>query len=153
MAVFYLISSLLAYLLSVLMIHLGQKVIFRLRTDVFNKLTELPVRYFDSHQTGEIISRISYDIDTVNTSLSTDLVQIFTSVITVVGSLAMMVRLSPVLVLVFTVTLPITVLFRKPHRKADPLSRNARRSSRAHRHCGETVTAQKTVSLSSGKRR
>jgi ATP-binding cassette subfamily B protein len=149
MAVFYLISSLLAYLLSVLMIHLGQKVIFRLRTDVFNKLTELPVRYFDSHQTGEIISRISYDIDTVNTSLSTDLVQIFTSVITVVGSLAMMVHLSPVLVLVFAVTLPITVLFTKYRTaKLHPLfQKRSAKLGELNGFVEETVTGQKTVKV------
>lgn len=90
MVVFYLLSSLLSYILSILMIQLSQKIIFKMRNDVFDKLVDLPVRYFDSHQTGDIISRISYDIDTVNASLSTDLLQIFTSIITVVGSLAMM---------------------------------------------------------------
>ena len=113
MVVFYVVSSLLSYILSVLMIHLSQKVVFQMRSDVFNKLLELPVRYFDSHQTGEIISRISYDIDTVNASLSTDLLQIFTSAITVVGSLIMMLFISPVLVLVFAVTIPISVLLTK----------------------------------------
>ena len=113
MIVFYVLSSIMAYILSVLMIHLSQKVVFQMRSDVFNKLLELPVRYFDSHQTGEIISRISYDIDTVNASLSTDLLQIFTSVITVVGSLVMMLLISPVLVLVFAVTIPASILLTK----------------------------------------
>ncbi len=82
MIIFYIVSSLLAYILSVLMIRISQKVVFRMRSDVFNKLAELPVRFFDCHQTGEIISRISYDIDTVNASLSNDLLQIFTSLFT-----------------------------------------------------------------------
>jgi len=113
MVVFYVFSSLLSYILSVLLIHLSQKVVFQMRSDVFNKLLELPVRFFDSHQPGEIISRISYDIDTVNASLSTDLLQIFTSVITVAGSLIMMLLISPALVLVFAVTIPISVFLTK----------------------------------------
>lgn len=113
MIVFYVLSSIMSYILSILMIHLSQKVVFQMRSDVFNKLLELPVRYFDSHQTGEIISRISYDIDTVNASLSTDLLQIFTSVITVIGSLVMMMLISPVLVLVFAITIPASILLTK----------------------------------------
>lgn len=76
-----------------------------------DKLLELPVRFFDSHQTGDIISRLSYDIDTVNSSLSNDLLQIAASAITVIGSFIMMLRISPPLILVFVVTVPISVLF------------------------------------------
>ena len=122
MIVFYVLSSLLSYVLSVLMIRLSQKVVFQMREDVFRRLVELPVRYFDGHQTGDIISRISYDIDTVNASLSNDLLQIAASVITVVGSLAMMLVISPVLVLVFAITIPMSVLFtRYMTRKVRPL--------------------------------
>lgn len=121
---FYVFSSLLSYILSVLMIKLSQKVVGRMREDVFNRLTELPVRYFDSHQTGDIVSRISYDIDTVNASLSNDLLQIATSVITVGGSFLMMLLISPLLVLVFVVTIPTSILFtRYMVRKVRPLFR------------------------------
>lgn len=82
-----------------------------MRKDAFNKMMKLPISYFDSNQIGDIISRFSYDIDTVNTSLSTDLIQILTSVITIIGSLIMMIIISPLLVLVFVVTLPISLLF------------------------------------------
>ena len=81
-----------------------------MRKDVYDSLMKLPVSYFDKHQTGEILSRISYDIDTVNTSLSTDLVQILTSVITVVGSFFMMLSISPMLILIFVVTIPLSFL-------------------------------------------
>ena len=73
MVIFYAVSSLLSYILSILMIQLSQKIVFQMRQQVFDRLTELPVRYFDSHQTGDIVSRISYDIDTVNASFSNDL--------------------------------------------------------------------------------
>ncbi|MBE5039474.1 ABC transporter ATP-binding protein [Ructibacterium gallinarum] len=122
MTVFYLVSSGLSYILSVLMIRFSQKIVFRMRKDVFDKLTELPVKYFDTHQAGDIISRISYDIDTINASLSNDLLQIATSAITVIGSLLMMILISPVMVLVFAVTIPVSILFtRYRTKKVRPL--------------------------------
>ncbi len=147
MIIFYLLSSLLSYILSILMINLSQKVIFKMRTDVFEKLVDLPVSYFDSHQTGDIISRISYDIDTVNTSLSTDLLQICTSLVTVLGSLAMMLFLSPVLVLVFAITIPISILLTKYMTdKVRPLFR--KRSAKLGELNGfveEIISGQKTI--------
>ena len=122
MAAFYVISSLFSYILSVLMIHLSQRIVRQMRRDVFDRLTELPVGFFDRQQTGDIISRISYDVDTVNASLSNDLLQIATSVITVGGSLIMMLTISPLLALVFAVTVPASILFtRYMTKKVRPL--------------------------------
>ncbi|MGN1408647.1 MAG: ABC transporter transmembrane domain-containing protein [Eubacteriales bacterium] len=86
----YFISSALAYLLQVVMINLSRGIVRHMREDIFSKLMRMKVGYFDTNQTGDIISRISYDIDTINSTLSTDLVQIASSVVTVVGSLVMM---------------------------------------------------------------
>ena len=72
----YLISAMLAYILSVVMIRLSQRIIYKMRKQVFEKLMTLPVNYFDTHHTGDIISHLSYDIDTINATLSHDLVQI-----------------------------------------------------------------------------
>ncbi len=119
---FYALSSAISYVLSIVMIHLSQKIVYQMRGQVFDRLTELPVRYFDSHQAGDIISRISYDIDTVNASLSNDLLQIAASAITVLGSLVMMIVISPVLVLVFAITIPLSILFtRYMTKKVRPL--------------------------------
>lgn len=109
MAVFYVISAGMSYGLQVLMLTISRKVVYQMRQDVFEKLMTLPVGYFDVHQTGDIISRISYDIDTVNASLSNDLVQLLTTVITVVGALVMMITISPQLVLVFAFTVPLSI--------------------------------------------
>lgn len=109
MAIFYLASSILSWVLQVLMITISRRVVYRMRKDVFEKLMSLPVGYFDVHQSGDIISRISYDIDTVNTSLSEDVVQLLTLIITVSGAFGMMVYISPLLVLVFVVTVPLSV--------------------------------------------
>ena len=113
MAVIYALSALLSYILSRVMIRLSRNIVQRMRKDVFDKLMDFPVGYFDSHHTGDIISRISYDIDTVNASLSNDLLQICTSVITVVGSFIGMLLVSPRLLAVFAVTIPVTIVFTK----------------------------------------
>ena len=113
MVLLYIASAVLSYALTRLMIVISRRVVNTMRRDVFNKLTELPVGYFDTNQTGDILSRISYDIDTINTSLSNDIVQVFASVVTVVGALAMMLAISPVLVLVFVVTVPRSFLLTK----------------------------------------
>ena len=61
--------------------------------DIFDKLMRLPVGFFDTHQAGDIISRVSYDVDVVSTCLATDVVAIMTSLVTVVGSFVMMVSI------------------------------------------------------------
>ena len=122
MVAFYAVSSGLSYGLSILMIHLSQKIVREMRQQVFDRLTLVPVKYFDRHQTGDIVSHISYDIDTVNASLSNDLLQIAASAITVFGSLIMMIAISPMLVLVFVVTIPMSVMFtRYMTKKVRPL--------------------------------
>lgn len=147
MVAFYAASALLSYALSILMIRISQRITRQMRKDVYDKLMELPIAYFDRTQTGDILSRISYDIDTVNASLSSDLVQILTSVITVVGALVMMVRLSPALVLVFCVTVPASVLLtRYMTGKVRPLFR--RRSASPGELNGfveEMVSGQRTL--------
>ncbi len=113
MAGFYVISAGMSYGLQVLMLTISRRVVFRMRQEVFEKLMALPVGDFDTHQTGDVISRISYDIDTVNASLSNDLVQLLTTVITVAGALVMMVTISPRLVLVFAFTVPLSLFITK----------------------------------------
>lgn len=149
MLIFFLVSSVLSYILSVLMIHLSQKIVYQMRSDVFNKLVELPVSFFDNHQIGEIISRISYDIDTVNASLSHDLLQIFTSAITVVGSFIMMLIISPALVLAFVVTIPISILLtRYMTRKVRPLfSKRSAKLGELNGFVEEIITGQKTIKV------
>jgi len=111
MAVFYVLSSALQYLLQFIMINLSRSIVRQMRADIFAKLMRLRVGYFDRTQVGDIISRISYDIDTINATLSTDFVQICTSAITVFGSLGMMIAISPQLCLIFAVTVPASILF------------------------------------------
>lgn len=147
MVVFYVFSSVLSYILSVLMIHISRKVVYQMRRDVFGHLMALPVGYFDTHQTGDIISRISYDIDTVNTSLANDLVQILTTLITVVGAFAMMIVISPKLVLIFAFTVPLAIVLTKfITGKTRPLFRmRSRRLGELNGFVEEMITGQKTL--------
>ena len=153
MVLFYVASSALSYLLNVLMITISRKVVYQMRRDVFDRMLALPVGYYDFHQTGDIISRISYDIDTVNESLSSDLIQMVTTVITIAGALGMMVAISPRLVLVFAVTVPLSALItRYITGKTRPLFR-ARSASfgRLNGFAEEMVTGQKTTKAYCGE--
>ncbi len=124
MIVFYAVSAALSYLLAALMVRLSRNVIYRLRRDAYEHIMRLPVQFFDTNAVGDVLSVLSYDIDTINASLSNDLVQMLASVITVVGSLYMMLTISPVLVLVFVVTIPAAFLFtRVRSKKVRPLYR------------------------------
>lgn len=144
---FYFISSFLSYLLSILMIYISRKVVYRMRKDVFDKLLMLPVGYFDTHQTGDIISCISYDIDTVNTSLSSDLVQIFATLITVMGAFSMMVVISPRLVLVFLFTVPLSMFLTKNiTSRTKPLFRKrSKKLGELNGFIEEMISGQKTL--------
>lgn len=118
MAAFYVASSAFSYILSVLMIGLSQKIVRQMRQDVFEKILSLPVGALDRVQAGDLINRISYDIDTVNASLSNDILQAATGIITGAGALVGMILTSPALLGVFAVTIPISVLITVRRSKA-----------------------------------
>ena len=105
----YVSSSLISILVSVLMTHISKRIGGRMRADIFNKLMTLPVKFFDQNQAGDTISRASYDVDVVSTCIATDVAQILTCTITVVGSFIMMLVTSPLLALVVVSTLPLSI--------------------------------------------
>lgn len=143
----YLSSNLMSFAVSVGMMKVGRKVAQNMRRDVFHKLMTLPVGYFDQKQAGDIISRVSYDVDVVATSLSTDVVQILTSIITVVGSFTMMCTISIPLVLCMVFTIPISLIFTRAMSKITR-PRYARRSAAYGTMNGfveEMFSGQKTI--------
>ena len=144
---FYVASAVLSYVLAILMVRLSQKVVYSMRRDLFNHLTELPVGYFDTHAAGEIISRISYDIDTVNTSLSHDVLQVGASTITVIGSVIMMATISPMLLCILVVTVPISIVYtRFRSRKVRPLFRKrSQKLGELNGYAEEMLSGQKTI--------
>ena len=130
-----------------LMVLISQRLVRRMRQDLYDKLTRLPIPFFDSKQTGEIISHMSYDIDTVNASLSNDILQIGGALITVVGSLTMMLVISWRLSLVFALTIPISIVFtRLRARRVRPLFRaRSARLGELNAYCEEIITGQRTI--------
>lgn len=147
MIAFYLVSGILSYILAVTMVRLSQKIVYTMRRQLFESLTSLPVGYFDTHATGEIISRISYDIDTVNSTLSHDLLQICASTVTVVGSLIMMISISPVLLSVFFITVPMSIIYTKRRAtKARPLFRcRSQKLGELNGYAEEMLSGQKSI--------
>ena len=143
----YLTAAILSYVLHAVMLKLSRTVSRQMRHDVFEKLTRMPVGFFDQYQTGDIISTVTYDIDTVNQSLSTDLLQSLQSIITVSVSLIMMLTIAPQLVLIFAVTIPVTIFFTRFITKlVRPLFR--KRSAKLGQLNGfveEMLSGQKTI--------
>jgi len=144
----YVVSALLSYVLSVVMINLSQKIIYKMRKQVFEKLTTLPVSFFDTHATGDIISHLSYDIDTINATLSHDLIQVMTSIYTVVGSLIFMWKISRPMILIFALTVPVSILFTRYRSKVvRPLFRKrAKKYGELNGFAEEMLTGSRTIS-------
>ncbi len=113
----YACSSLITILIHMIMVNVSKRAGRKMRQDVFDKLMRLPVGFFDRNQAGDMISRVSYDVDVISTCMATDVVAILTSVVTVVGAMIMMVRISPMLSLVTLVTVPASIGFTAHMRK------------------------------------
>ena len=147
MLIVYVGSNVLSFLVSLGMMRVSRKVAKKMRNDVFDKLMTLPVGYFDTHSAGDIISRVSYDIDVVATSLSTDIVQISTSTITVVGSFIMMLMISPPLVICMCITIPMSIAYTKHMGKISrPLySKRSAAYGKMNGFVEEMFSGQKTI--------
>ena len=143
----YLGSAALGFGISLIMTVVSKRVARRMRQDVFDKLMRLPVGYFDRHQAGDIISRVSYDIDVISTSMATDIVQILSSLVTVIGSLVMMVTISLPLSALTLVTVPVSVCYTVYMRKKTQ-PRYAKRSrcyGKMNGFVEEMFAGQKTI--------
>ena len=143
----YACSSLITILIHMIMVNVSKRAGRKMRQDVFDKLMRLPVGFFDRNQAGDMISRVSYDVDVISTCMATDVVAILTSVVTVVGALIMMVRISPMLSLVTLVTVPASIGFTAHmHKKTQP--RFVKRSKAYGAMNGfveEQLSGQKTI--------
>ncbi|WP_270771066.1 ABC transporter ATP-binding protein [Intestinibacter bartlettii] len=113
MIVFYFCSSILSYIISIIMVKTARNVVYFLRKDAFDTLLNLPLSYFDKNSIGDVLSKITYDIDTMGSTLSTDLINILTSIVTLVGSFFMMFTISKKLLLIFFITIPMSAISTK----------------------------------------
>jgi ATP-binding cassette subfamily B protein len=107
-ALVYLLSSLFAWVQGYLMAGVTQRTVYGLRADVERKIARLPLTYFDRHARGDLLSRVTNDIDNVSTTLQQVLTQLITSVLTVVGVLVMMLVISPLLAVIALLTVPLS---------------------------------------------
>lgn len=105
----YLVAALMVWLQARLLNVVVQKTMVALRADVEDKIHRLPLRYFDSRQRGEVLSRVTNDVDNLAQSLSMSITQLLTSVLTVVAVLVMMLTISPLLTLLTVVTVPLSL--------------------------------------------
>ncbi len=112
--VLYVISSVFSYMQQYIMAKVAQKTVYDMRKDVYDKLNKLPLKFFDSHTHGELLSRVSNDIDNISSTLQQSITQLITSVVTIIGVIAMMLTISPLMTIVTMITLPLGILFIKP---------------------------------------
>jgi len=106
----YVVSSLFSYLMQYLMAGVAQRMVYHLRNEVNDKLSRLPLKFFDSRTHGEILSRVVNDVDNVSNTLQQSLTQLITSIVTLVGVIVMMLTISPLLTLILVLTLPLSFL-------------------------------------------
>src|SRR5205807_3112486 len=106
----YAFAALLAWAQAYIVAGVAQRTVYGLRREVEDKLARLPLKYFDSHPHGDLLSRVTNDIDNITTTLQQGLSQLLTSMLTIVGVLAIMVWISPLLAVVALVTVPLSIV-------------------------------------------
>ncbi|NNM54301.1 MAG: ABC transporter ATP-binding protein, partial [Spirochaetales bacterium] len=106
----YLVSSAFTWLQQVVMADITRKTVYRLRQDVESKLARLPLSFYDSHSHGDVLSRVTNDIDNISSTLQQSLTQLLSSLITLVGSLVLMLTINVWMTLIAVLTLPLMVL-------------------------------------------
>lgn len=105
----YLISTLFGFLQQYIMAGVAQKTVYNIRRDVEDKLSRLPLKFFDARTHGEILSRVTNDVDNIATTLQQSLTQLITSIVTIIGIIIMMLTISPLMTLVVILTLPLYI--------------------------------------------
>ncbi len=107
LGVLYVASAIFAYIQQLIMATVTQRTMYNMRNDVNNKLFKLPLKFFDSHTHGEILSRVTNDIDNISHTLQQSATQLITSLTTLIGILIMMLIISPIMTLILVITLPL----------------------------------------------
>ncbi|MDQ0900120.1 ABC transporter ATP-binding protein [Paenibacillus sp. V4I7] len=110
LAALYIFSAILTFIQQWIMVGVTQKIVFNLRRDISDKLTRVPLSFFDSCSHGDTMSRATNDVDTISSTMQQSLTQLITSIVTLVGIIIMMLTISPLLTLATIVTLPLSIL-------------------------------------------
>ncbi|MBP1989699.1 ABC transporter ATP-binding protein [Paenibacillus eucommiae] len=147
LAVVYVLYSLTSWLQNVWMIGIAQETVYRMRTELFAHLHKLPIPFFGKRQQGEIMSRLTNDIENVSATLNSSAIQIFSSVLTLVGTIIVMLRLSPLLTLLTFTVVPLMALgMRWITRRTGPLFKQRQRNmGELNGYIEETLSGQKVI--------
>ncbi len=108
--IIYAISAIFGYLQGFIMTNISQKISYKLRKQLAQKINKIPMKYYESHTHGEILSRITNDVDTLGMNLNQSITTLITSVATIIGILIMMYSMSPILATIIVIVLPISSL-------------------------------------------
>ncbi|WP_053365045.1 ABC transporter ATP-binding protein [Bacillus sp. FJAT-27245] len=143
----YLLFSLSSFLQGYLMIGIAQDTVSRLRTDLFSHLHRLPISFFDKRQSGELMSRVTNDIENVSATLNSSVIQIFSSVLMLVGTISVMVWLSPLLTLISLIIVPLMFLGMKwiTNRTGILFKEQQRNLGEINGYIEETISGQRIV--------
>lgn len=155
LACVYLFYSLTSWLQNIWMIEVAQETIFRMRTDLFSHLHRLPISFFNRRQQGEIMSRLTNDIENVSSTLNSSAIQIFSSVLTLLGTVSVMLWLSPLLTLLTFVVVPLmTIGMRWITRRTGPLFKERQRNlGELNGYIEETLSGQRIIKAFSQEER
>jgi ATP-binding cassette subfamily B multidrug efflux pump len=149
LTVVYLLSAIFGWLQQYLTVGMSQGIVRRLRSEVDAKLSRLPLRYFDSHPRGDILSRVTNDVDNIANTLQQSLTQIITSLLTVIGVLGMMFSINVLLATISLLTIPVsivvTILIAKRSQKQFALQWE--RTGKLNGHIEETHTGRAIVKV------
>lgn len=145
----YLGTSLCTWLQNYLLLLVGQNVVATIRKEIFEKIQRLPLKYFDSTTHGELMSRVTNDVDNISMALNSSISQVFQSVLTIVGTLAMMIYLSIPLTISAIVTIPIMFVATKAvtSRSRKYYKEKQQRLGKLNGHIEEIISGQKVVKV------
>lgn len=145
----YFISTISTFVQNRLMVDVGQKTSYHIRKDMYEKMQDLPISYYDTHSSGDLMSRLTNDIDNINTTLSQSLTQLISGIINVIGMLIAMLMLNPSLTLIGLISTPITIFgTRKLMSKTQPLFvKKQKILGELNGYIEEIISGQKAVLL------
>ena len=145
----YLVNIFSTYYQNIVMVKISQRVSAKIRKELFTALQKLPLKYFDNNSSGDLMSRLTNDVDNINTTLSQSVTQLFSGIINVVGMLIAMLLLSPILTLIGMITVPLTFIATKTLAKKTQsfFVKQQRELGNLNGYIEEMVSGQKVVLL------
>ncbi|MEB4780965.1 ABC transporter ATP-binding protein [Paenibacillus jamilae] len=151
----YLLNSLTSWLQNIWMIEIAQETVYRMRFDLFSHLHRLPIPFYGKRQQGEIMSRLTNDIENVSSTLNSSAIQIFSSILTLIGTLTVMLWLSPLMTLLTFIVVPIMAAgMRWITRRTGPLYKERQKNlGELNGYIEETLSGQQIIKAFSQEKR